>query len=144
MAFKTKLKNRVFRQLCGTQSRILFNIPSLEATFVLTYSTWTVQLKVSSIITPKHLHEFTFTIGLSAMLTLRSVFETLCLDPMSMDLVLLAFIICLFLTDQLWILARAIFKIYILYFIDTGGTTSYYHLHTWTNCSLGGYKVEDH
>ena len=78
------------------------------------------------------------------MLTLRSVFETLCLDPMSMDLVLLAFIVSLFLTDQLWILARAIFKIFSISLtleeLQVIVESSAYM----NKLQFGGYKVEDH
>ena len=62
--------------------------------------------------TPKHVHEFTFTTGLSAMLTFRSGLELLCLVQMSMDLFFfLAFDIS-FPAYESWLVAGAAFKLF--------------------------------
>ena len=96
----------------GIRCLIRFRAPIPEAIFLVNFSMWLCQLSLSSIITPS---DFVAVTWLTWVLVILIVGEavrvfSLCLDPISMNSVLVMFNVSLFACSQLKTFARSSFR----------------------------------
>ena len=96
----------------GTRCLIRFTAPMPEATFFVSLSVWLLQSCLLSIVTPSDFAVVTWLTWLSLFVIVGESVKVLnlCLEPISINSVLVVFRVSLFSLSQLWTFSKSWFK----------------------------------